>query len=52
MKQARKMAPLYRQIVEDRATQLILAFGGPSKLAQQASAISGNSGDAAYDDLL
>jgi len=45
------IAPFYRALVYDRATQLALAFGGPSKTAQQVTAILQNPSDAAYDDL-
>jgi SecD/SecF fusion protein len=46
-----QIAPLYRQMVEDRAAQMILAFAGTSKTAQQASSIVEHSSDPAFDEL-
>lgn len=46
------IAPLYRQLVDDRAIQMALAFGGTSKTAQQIEAILQNSSDTSLDDLL
>lgn len=47
-----KIAPLYQQIINDRATQLALAFGGQSKTAQQIQSIIQHPTDNAYDDLI
>ena len=47
-----KIAPFYRDLVNDRVTQLALAFGGPSKLAQQMGSILQNGSDTRYDDAL
>lgn len=47
-----KIAPLYRQIVYDRAIQLALAFAGPSKTAQQITSILQHPTDNAYDDSI
>lgn len=47
-----KISPLYRKIVNDRATQLALAFGGPSKTAEQIISIVQHPTDSAYDDLV
>lgn len=42
----------YRHLVNDRATEIAMAFGGTSKIAQQISAIAkAPSSDAQYDDL-
>ena len=46
-----KISPFYRQLVNDRAIQLALAFGGPSKSAQEMAAVVQNSSDKAYDEL-
>jgi SecD/SecF fusion protein len=46
-----QIAPFYRQLVYDRAAQLALAFGGPSKTGQQLAALAQDSKDQAYDDL-
>lgn len=46
-----KIAPLYRQIVDDRAVQLALAFGGSSKTAQDINSIIQHPTDKAYDEL-
>lgn len=46
------IAPLYRDIVFDRATQLALGFAGPSKSALQLAAIAENNTDPQYDDLV
>lgn len=47
-----KVAPFYRNLVNDRAIQLALAFGGPSKMASQMGAIVQNGSDTRYDDAL
>jgi SecD/SecF fusion protein len=47
-----QIAPLYREVVYDRAIQLALGFGGPSKAAQQLALIAENSADPHYDDLV
>ena len=46
------LAPLYRDLVYDRATQLGLAFGGSSKTASQINAINQSGSDARYDDAV
>lgn len=46
-----QIAPFYRQLVYDRAEQLALAFGGPSKTGQQLAALAQDSKDQAYDEL-
>lgn len=46
-----QIAPFYRQLVYDRATQLALAFGGQSKTGQQLAAIVQDPNNSAYDDL-
>ena len=45
-----KIAPFYRDLVNDRATQLALAFGGSSKVGSQIGALLQNSNDNRYDD--
>lgn len=46
------LADFFKQLVNDRAEQVALAFGGQSKNAQQISAInSASSSDTQYDDL-
>lgn len=47
-----EIAPLYRDIVYDRVTQLALGFAGPSKTAMQLAAIASNSTDPQYDELV
>jgi len=47
-----QIAPFYRQIVYDRAAQLALAFGGPSKTAQQMAAVIQNPTDSSNDDVI
>lgn len=47
-----EIAPLYRDIVYDRATQLALGFAGPSKAALQLAAIAENPTDPQYDDMV
>lgn len=47
-----QIAPLYRRLVYDRATQLALALGGQSKTAQQLTAIVQNPSDTSYDDMI
>lgn len=42
----------YRQLVYDRLNQLALAFGGPSKIAQQMAATNQNTADQRYNDIL
>lgn len=46
------IAPLYYELVSDRATQLALAFGGTSKTASQISSLLQNPADARYDDVV
>lgn len=46
-----QIAPLYRDLVYDRVTQLALAFGGTSKTAQQLTAITQDPKEMGYDDL-
>lgn len=46
------IAPLYSTLVNDRAAQLALAFGGPSKTAVQMASIVQHPNDNAYDDLI
>lgn len=46
------IASLYRNLVNDRAAQLALAFGGPSQSATKMAAIIQHPGDNAYDDLI
>lgn len=46
------ISPLYREIVYDRATQLALGFGGPSKTALQLTAIAENKTDPQYDSVV
>jgi len=47
-----KIAPFYRDLVNDRATQLALAFGGVSKQASQMGSLIQSGGDNRYDDAL
>lgn len=47
-----QIAPLYRQVVDDRVIQLALGLGGPSKAALQLAAIAQNSHDPQYDELV
>lgn len=47
-----EIAPLYRHLVYDRASQLAVALGGQSKTAQQLSAIIQNPTDTSFDDLI
>lgn len=47
-----QIAPLYRHLVYDRATQLALALGGQSKTAQQLTTITQNTTDTSLDDLI
>lgn len=47
-----ELAPLYKEIVYDRATQLALGFGGPSKTALQMAAIAENPSDSQSDELV
>lgn len=44
------IAPLYRQIVDDRTEQLALSLGGVSGTASQLEAIAKNPGDEQFDD--
>ena len=46
-----QIAPEYRQLVDDRALALLLAFAGPSRASQQVSAILANSTDPASDEM-
>lgn len=45
-----KIAPFYRTIINDRVTQLALALGGPSRIAQEISAIATHSNDPQVDE--
>ena len=45
------ISPLYRQLVDDRVLQLMLAFGGPGRASQQVSAIIANPDDPSYDEM-
>lgn len=45
------IAPLYRSLVNDRAAQLALAFGGTSKTAMQMASIIQHPTDSSYDEL-
>lgn len=47
-----QIAEFYRQLVEDRATQLVLALGGDSKSANLLKALSENPNNKTYDDLV
>lgn len=47
-----EISPLYRELAYDRLTHLALAFGGPSKTAQQIAVIAQNPTDSSYDDAL
>ncbi len=47
-----EIAPLYRSLIEDRAAQLAVAFGGTSKTAGQMLAIAQNPSDPNLDDLV
>ncbi len=47
-----QISDFYRQLVEDRAAQLALAFGGQSKPASLIQALSENPTDKSYDDLV
>lgn len=46
-----EIEPLYREIVYDRAMQLALGFGGPSRTAWQLTALSENTTDPQYDQI-
>nr|MBA3816053.1 protein translocase subunit SecD [Parachlamydiaceae bacterium] len=46
------IAPLYRTLVNDRAAQLALAFGGNSQTATQMASIIQHPSDNSYDDLI
>lgn len=46
------ISPQYRDIIYDRAMQLALGFGGPSKVAQQLETIVENSTDPQYDPMV
>lgn len=41
----------YRQVINDRVTELLLALGGPSRAAQQIQTINENSNDSRYDEI-
>lgn len=45
-----RIAELYREMINDRAGQIALAIGGPSKQAMQMSAIVNDTQDGRYDD--
>lgn len=45
------IAPLYRSIVDDRTTNIALAFGGASTTAMEAEAVTKNPDDQKLDDL-
>lgn len=45
-----QIAPLYRDVVYDRVTQLALGFAGPSQNALRLAAITENSTDPQYDE--
>lgn len=47
-----QISDFYRQIIEDRAGQLALAFGSNSKPASLLQALSENPNDKSYDDLV
>lgn len=47
-----QVSEFYRQIVEDRAAQLALAFGSSSKQASLLQALNDNANDKSYDDLV
>lgn len=46
------VTPFYRDLVNDRATQIALGFAGPSQTALQLIAITENSSDPQYDDMV
>jgi SecD/SecF fusion protein len=46
------ISPFYRELIYDRLTQLALAFGGPSKVAQQMIVVNENGSDQRYDDIV
>lgn len=48
--QDEQIADLYRDMINDRATQIALAIGGPSQQALQMAAIVSHGQDARYDD--
>lgn len=47
-----EIADLYKKIIYDRATQIILAIAGPSKQFLQAEAIVSNVSDPRYDEVM
>jgi len=47
-----KISPLYQEIVNDRAAQLALGFGGVSKIALQLSVLSQEENDPSYDEMV
>lgn len=47
-----QIAPFYRQLTNDRAIQLALAFGGPSKTAQQILNIVQSPAEQSNDDII
>lgn len=47
-----KVSDLYRDIVFDRAVQLAIAFGGPSRQAEELNAIAMNPTDARLNDIV
>lgn len=46
------ISPLYKDIVYDRATQLALGFGGPSRTGLMLAAIAENKTDPQYDSVV
>lgn len=47
-----QIADFYRELIEDRAAQLALAFGGNSKIATLLLALNDNANSQAHDDLV
>lgn len=45
------IAQFYREVIDDRVTELALAFGGPSKQATQLAVIVDNPTDNRFDDM-
>lgn len=48
--QDEQIADLYRDIINDRATQIALTIGGPSRQAMQMTAVINHSQDSRYDE--
>jgi len=46
------LAPAYKNLVYDRATQIAIGFGGPSKIALQLAAIADNPTDSQFDEFV